>query len=393
MNNANSIDTAENISADSVDFLSLLTSLQNGDDKLTVSELFDKAYALYDDINSGVYSTNDERKSKVLYGIRLLKKLNDLANQMQLFPANNESYDELPSKQLRIILVNALLANFLQSKPCELIEKRLVIVDEAIFCCRQFLSNCRLLLIYETKNCPLSHTDIDGMIDKCDRPCILKHDQTKTAGRQFDVTLAAKTRRQKIDNYRKSKNINETISNLQNQCSLNPSDEALHRELCINQIHFWLLKINEDLACLLEERCLLISRKSEPSLDSLPLPNSKTGLETRCSSAKPITPFTLLTTRQDRARQVLGAGYPSLPTLSIEQFYDSLKDRGILSHCHQLPSSNSEKKNPLTDEEIQVNIDNAIDKGDDDEYVKHKRDMDDWKDQHWRNEGNRNNRS
>jgi immunoglobulin-binding protein 1 len=97
--------------------------------------------------------------------------------------------------------------------------------------------------------------------------------------------------------------------------------------------------------------------------------------------------------------QVFGAGYPSLPVYSIEQFYDQLAERGLMpdadAHHHQEPKGPVQIGGGVTDkqkdeEKAQKDL---LEDLHDEEQLRKEREWDEFKDDHKRGSGNRFNRS
>jgi immunoglobulin-binding protein 1 len=106
-------------------------------------------------------------------------------------------------------------------------------------------------------------------------------------------------------------------------------------------------------------------------------------------------------TRDALQAKVIGAGYPSLPVYSVEEFYDQLAGKGMMpeaghGHCDTLAS--------IANGPVQIGGGVTDKQKDDDKIEKEKlehdedelqkqRDWDEWKDDNKRGAGNRYNRS
>jgi immunoglobulin-binding protein 1 len=104
-------------------------------------------------------------------------------------------------------------------------------------------------------------------------------------------------------------------------------------------------------------------------------------------------------TKSQLQAQVFGAGYPSLPVYSIEQFYDQLAERGLMpdadAHHHQEPKGPVQIGGGVTDtqkDEEKAQKDLLEDRHDE-EQLRKEREWDEFKDEHKRGSGNRFNRS
>lgn len=82
---------------------------------------------------------------------------------------------------------------------------------------------------------------------------------------------------------------------------------------------------------------------------------------------------------------VFGAGYPSLPTMTVDDWYDQHSKHGVLPD-QGLPRRVAAEDDTEQEEEAKEETAN-----DDEETVQKARDWDDWKDSHRRGYGNRHN--
>lgn len=87
--------------------------------------------------------------------------------------------------------------------------------------------------------------------------------------------------------------------------------------------------------------------------------------------------------------KVFGAGYPSLPTMTVDDWYEQHKKRGVLPDqgVPRKPAAEDHGDPSETDEEEkEKKVEN-----DDEESLLKARNWDDWKDTHRRGYGNRHN--
>lgn len=112
---------------------------------------------------------------------------------------------------------------------------------------------------------------------------------------------------------------------------------------------------------------------------------------------KPLKP--IIITRDLAQKAVYGLGYPSLPTMTVAEFYDERVREGIFPDPNKASSSSSSLQNKYMQEQC-GNIEQAEDiereekLEQDDEYeIARLRARDEYKDEHRRGEGNRYNRS
>jgi len=112
------------------------------------------------------------------------------------------------------------------------------------------------------------------------------------------------------------------------------------------------------------------------------------------AAGRPLKPIVL--TRDQLQARAIGRGYPSVPTMTIDEFYESLAQRGLAPTPEQAKqaAATSGPTYPMANEIEKEEIRNEkfIEK-DDSEMLAYLRAKDDYKDDHHRGEGNRHNRS
>lgn len=110
------------------------------------------------------------------------------------------------------------------------------------------------------------------------------------------------------------------------------------------------------------------------------------------SQTRPLKP--LILTRDQLQSKVIGVGYPSASTMTIDEFYQSLAQRGLAPTPEQAKEMASGPKFPsASDMEKEEVAKEAYTEKDDPDMLKYLRSKDDYKDDHRRGEGNRHNRS
>ena len=111
---------------------------------------------------------------------------------------------------------------------------------------------------------------------------------------------------------------------------------------------------------------------------------------------KPLQPFII--TKDATQKAVFGLGYPSLPVMSVDEFYQQRVEQGIFPDAEKMAKINQEKaiaaaEDPeIKEEEEKAVLEQQIE-DDDPEYLARMRRMDEYKDVVRRGDGNRYNRS
>ena len=138
----------------------------------------------------------------------------------------------------------------------------------------------------------------------------------------------------------------------------------------------------------LDELRVLLQRQSMESTNEEDIPR-------RTRPSPPSRPFKpIVITRDQLQAKAIGGGYPSMPTMTIDEFYQSLAQRGLAPTPEQAKEMASGPKFPIASdiEKEDVAKERHIDK-DDPDMLKYLRAKDDYQDDHHRGEGNRHNRS
>lgn len=153
------------------------------------------------------------------------------------------------------------------------------------------------------------------------------------------------------------------------------ADEDQIREFYILQIQKWIGTSLEEIESIDQELVILKSRDAARQAPAGPRGPSR-------PARALVKPFIL--TRDAAQARVFGAGYPGLPTMTVDDWYEQRRRQGIVSTPQRVPAGAS-------DEEMQKQQQETEEEEDDEEALRKARDWDDWKDTHPRGYGNRHN--
>lgn len=111
---------------------------------------------------------------------------------------------------------------------------------------------------------------------------------------------------------------------------------------------------------------------------------------------KPMQPFII--TKDATQKAVFGLGYPSLPVMTVDEFYQQRVDEGVFPDAEKMAQINKDKaiaaaQDPEIQEEAEKQALEDQIENDDPEYIERMRRMDEYKDVVRRGDGNRYNRS
>uniref|UniRef100_UPI003BB97FB4 immunoglobulin-binding protein 1 isoform X1 n=1 Tax=Pogona vitticeps TaxID=103695 RepID=UPI003BB97FB4 len=338
-----------------------------------LSELLETGWRLLEEVESGAEPSSGAPavQRKVQRGIVLLERAARAVTELQLF-SRNEELEEIPSVDLRFMLVPALLAALIlkQVNP----NKRLEHVERARACFMDFLRVCKDYEVVPFE-LPREPEDSESAGTSWSSPA--------PASDQTALLTMASNRKAKIERYKQKKELENQLASLKAFIDSGQAAEEQIREFYLLQIKKWVSTSLEEIESIDQERAIL-SRRDALKQGSARQP---------CQPPRPpMKPFIL--TRDAAQAKVFGAGYPSLATMTVDDWYEqhrkhgALPDQGISSkgsgRCtggveeHQ--KDQEEKKNMEEEEEEER-----------DEAVQKAREWDEWKDTHPRGYGNRKN--
>ncbi|UXI17689.1 Rho GTPase-activating protein [Sarcoptes scabiei] len=338
-----------------------------------LSSSFDKILDIQQQLkNCNISSNEPEFQEKVKDAIGELEQLTKNINSLELFSLN-ESIEELSTNNLKFLLIPAILADFTmkihQSDRVKVLEKAEVYYYD-------FLSRL--------KSYQLCSIDLEMKKDNHN----LETNANKNRTEIDSLIQSANDRKSKIDRYMKTKTLEKEIEKLkvmlkgQQKKTLNVDDE-IERDFYLKLIDLWKEKTLDELDSIQQELPMARMHAAMGKLSST---------QDRPSKPSKSTFNPMIITKNDLQKQVYGAGYPSIPTVSIEEFVKQKMDEGSLQTNSKSNSlydwaMNPLKKNQEEEEEI-VRKEKLIEK-DDPEELDRLRKQDEWKDEHKYGEGNR----
>ncbi|XP_033220651.1 immunoglobulin-binding protein 1b [Belonocnema kinseyi] len=347
-------------------------------DSESLSELFDKAFDLFNSINKTQEPTNSHQvQSDVKRAMRMFENSTKLVSLVDMF-SENEAFEEVPTENLKYFLLPALLGT-LTTKICGA-EDRMHIVDVAEIYFVDFLRRMKKYGL----------TDIHI-------PEVNRDEREETAIERVKsnaemITDMVNARNTKIQRYTQVKELEGRLQTLkQSMDDLNIDDEA-KREYFETLLKVYINQAIDELASLAAERPILEHMKKIGHTES----NASHKHKNR-PSAPPLQPYII--TRDDLQKKVYGAGYPSLPVLTVQEFYDQRVKDGDWPDPSQRNQVNSRslqdvaKNGAKSQEDIEAQEKEEKVEADDEELLNRARAMDEYKDDHRRGWGNRANRS
>ncbi|XP_053555019.1 immunoglobulin-binding protein 1 [Bombina bombina] len=328
-----------------------------------LSELFQKGWSFLEDVerNSNQPTASSEMQNKVKRGIGMLEQATRMVSQLDLFSANEE-LEELSTSDIKFLLLPALLGS-LTLKQVGL-SHRLQHLENARSYFMDFLRRCHN---YKVSQFQLPPSELKNSVEEQDIP------QTVHPPAHANLTAMAVHRQAKIARYKQKKELESRVSGLQEAVRSGSAEEEQVREFYLLQLQSWVCIALEEIESIDQELPLVRSREAMKKGSEVRRPHEP--------SRTPMKPFIL--TRDALQAKVFGAGYPSLPTMTVDDWYDQhrkkgvLPDQGVISHTK--------------DEEQEAAEREKKEEEDDPDTLQKARHWEDWKDTHPRGYGNRKN--
>lgn len=335
----------------------------------SLSALFDKALVLHNEILDSKEDTNSEPfQDKVKKGILMLEDATRLVSVLDIF-SRNENYSELPTEHLKFFLLPVLLGD-LNNKVIENVRDGIVEITQVYYI--DFLQRCQ---------------DYGFNVDKIPKIVKVKEDEDDGDVEQIprlpDMGKMTAERNAKMERFRQSKQLESDLRELKSVISGASRDEEILRNYFLKLIQAFVNTSLDELASLEMEVGVLQHMAKVKAGKVVPEP------EKPRRKLQPI-----IITKDKLQKEVYGLGYPSLPVLSVDEFYEKRIEEG----WWKPPSSGGALQDRATDPDLEARMkeqeereeDDKVDRDDEEAREKAMR-MDEYKDDHRRGEGNRHN--
>ncbi|MCP9258742.1 Immunoglobulin-binding protein 1 [Dirofilaria immitis] len=155
-----------------------------------------------------------------------------------------------------------------------------------------------------------------------------------------DVDLS-KRRELKLRRFQQEKELTELVRNSESELHSNTDDDGLMRELIINRLRLAAMKSVDEMKQIDQERpmaehMLKIQTGQNEALPKRPMKQFAQ------------TPFII--TRDDVQKKVFGLGYPSIPTMTVNEWYDDMMKNGRFGTTNPSSSENNPDSNDMSGE-------------------------------------------
>lgn len=332
---------------------------------LTLSECFDQGLSSYESICD---STEPAKESGTQY--RIIKCMKILEHTTQLVSAagmfsDNETIEEVPTADVKYMLLPFMLGSLALKLTNN--GNRLDVVKTAEVYFRDYLQRCKDY----------------GLTDHTIPPVYTDSEETTTQA-TMDFSLMARRRAEKIKSYKEQKLMESQLQLLKEQNERESVDDEMKRKYIISLLKYNIGKALEELDSLQAEMRILHYKLKHEDKDN------PENAKSQKLKPKPLMP--IIITKNELQKQVFGAGYPSLPTMTVEEFCQKRINDGIW----HLPTADNTKCLQQLSEAPEPEQEDKEDKINEEEEENERQRLnarDEYKDDHRRGWGNRHNRS
>ncbi|XP_050569360.1 immunoglobulin-binding protein 1 isoform X1 [Cygnus atratus] len=329
-------------------------------------ELLATGWRLWEEVEAGTEPSSGAPavQDKVRQGLGALRQAAAMVAELDLF-SENEELEEVASADLKYLAVPALLGALTLRQVDASRRREHLEAARAHFC--RFLQLCRAYGLSAAPPPAAAPGDEEAGSPPPRGPAAQRSLLAMAAGRQA-----------KIERYKQKKELENRLASVRTFVDSGQADEDQIREFYLLQIQKWVNISFEEIESIDQEMVILRSRDAVKQSSAPPHGTSR-------QVRAPLKPFIL--TRDAVQSKVFGAGYPSLPTMTVNDWYDQRRREEAMrgQSAPQKPSAD------ISDEELQKQQQEKKEEEDDEEALQKARDWDDWKDTHPRGYGNRQN--
>ncbi|XP_011798543.1 PREDICTED: immunoglobulin-binding protein 1 [Colobus angolensis palliatus] len=324
-------------------------------------ELFETGKQLLDEVEVATEPAGSRIvQEKVLKGLDLLEKAAEMLSQLDLF-SRNEDLEEIASTDLKYLLVPAFQGalTMKQVNP----SKRLDHLQRAREHFMNYLTQCHCYHVAEFELPKTKNNSAEN--------------HTANSSMAYPSLVAMASQRQaKIERYKQKKELEHRLSAMKSAVESGQADDERVREYYHLHLQRWIDISLEEIESIDQEIKILRERDSSREAST-----SNSSRQER----PPVKPFIL--TRNTAQAKVFGAGYPSLATMTVSDWYEQHRKYGALPDQGIAKATPEEFRKAAQQQEEQEEKEEE-----DDEQTLHRaREWDDWKDTHPRGYGNRQN--
>ncbi|XP_055973318.1 immunoglobulin-binding protein 1-like isoform X1 [Sorex fumeus] len=340
-------------------------------------ELFEASRQLLDEVEVASEPTGSRAvQDKVLRGLALLQKAADMLAQLDLFRPH-AALEEMASADLKYLAVPAFRGALAMKQVHA--GRRLDHLQRAREHFVSYLTQCRHFRVADFELPPPPPPRTAASEGPPARPAMADPSL---------VTMASR-RQAKIERYRLREEVEGRLAALRAAVESGQADEERVREYHVLHLRRWVGISLEEVEGIDQELRLL--RQNDPSGEA------STAARPPPPARPPMKPFVL--TRNVAQARVFGAGYPSLASMTVSDWYEQHRRCGALpgapGRAHAAPSGRRGAARPAEEEREGKDDDDEEEEDDEEARTRRSRrrarEWDDWKDTHPKGYGNRQN--
>ncbi|XP_071363015.1 immunoglobulin-binding protein 1 [Trachinotus anak] len=336
-----------------------------------LSDLLDRGWKTFEEVDGTDEALGSNSvQVKVKRGIGMLEDASRMAAQLDLF-SRNEELEEIATADLKYLLLPALLGALTMKQTSR--EKRLEVVQTARAYFMDFLRRCKEYNISQFELPASTGEDTSGPDEGSENGCA-----AKSAPCPPDLVSMAAQRQSKIERYRQKKELEARLSDVRRAVDSGKADDEVSRDFYLLNVRRWVTVCLEEIESIDQE--VEILKKMDV------LKHSATRQSAQ-PARPPMKPFIL--TKDAVQARVFGAGYPSLPTMTVDDWYEQHRKHGALPD-QGIPRRVAVEDDADAKEREEEEKERKAEQ-DDEEALMKARNWDDWKDSHRRGYGNRQN--
>ncbi|XP_018519981.1 immunoglobulin-binding protein 1 [Lates calcarifer] len=337
-----------------------------------LSELLDRGWKIFKEVDcTDEPLGSNSIQVRLKRGIGMLEEASRMVAQLDLF-SRNEELEEVATADLKYLLLPALLGALTMKQTSR--GNRLGIVQTARAYFMDFLRRCKEYNISQFELPASTDEDTSGFDEASENGL----SAAMSAPCPSDLVAMAAQRQAKVERYRQKKELEARLSDVQRAVDSGKADDEVSRDFYLLNIRRWVTVCLEEIESIDQEVEIL------KKMDVLKHSAAKQPAQ---PVRPPMKPFIL--TKDALQAQVFGAGYPSLPTMTVDDWYEQHRKHGAL------PDQGIPRKVAVEDEsdakEREEEEKEKKAEQDDEESLLKARNWDDWKDTHRRGYGNRQN--
>ncbi|XP_031236899.1 immunoglobulin-binding protein 1b [Mastomys coucha] len=327
--------------------------------KPKLRELLETGIQLLEELEAATQPTGSKTiQEKVRKALTLLEKASDMLSQLDLF-SRNEDWEEIASADLKYLMLPALKG----ALTLKLVDSsRLNVLQDAREHFMNFLIQSHNYHVAEFQLPWAQSSEPEG------NPAATSDTQ------ENNLVAMASQRQAKIQRYKQKKAVEQRLSSLKSAVESGQADDERVREYYLLQLRRWISISLDEIESIDQEIEILKERDSLGEASA-----SRMSPQER----PPLKPFVL--TRSVAQAQVFGSGYPSLATMTVNDWYEQRQKSEEAEKKRQPPP-------PATLTASEPEEPDLEQKEAEDENALHRmQEWDDWKDTHPRGYGNRQN--